>query len=89
MIGALFSLFLRPRLGWWLLFLLLSLHVVGAVAVEWPLPRYRLPFDMLLAVYPWLCVVGPVMLLRSVAKRLNFSSTATAAPARPAMPRAA
>jgi hypothetical protein len=61
--GAITSLVLRPRLGWWLLFAMLCLHVGGAVAVEWPLPRYRIAFDMLLAVYPWLCVVWPGLLL--------------------------
>jgi hypothetical protein len=87
--GALISLALRPRVGWWLLFGLLVLHIVGAVAVEWPLPRYRLPFDMLLAVYPWLCVLGPAILLRSVAKRIISASTVTDAPAQPSLPAAA
>ena len=63
------SLLLRPRLGWWLLFGLLALHIVGAMAVEWPLPRYRLPFDALLAVYPWLCLVAPIAIVRSAAKK--------------------
>jgi hypothetical protein len=87
--GALMSLFLRPRLGWWVLFGLLSLHIVGAVAVEWPLPRYRLPFDMLLTVYPWLCVVGPVMILSRARQRLISGSTATVAPPSSPLPAAA
>jgi hypothetical protein len=87
--GTLISLFMQPRPGWWALFGLLSLHVVGAVAVEWPLPRYRLPFDMLLTVYPWLCVLVPALVLRRLAARLIFGSTATARPPPSAMPLAA
>jgi hypothetical protein len=87
--GALISLLMRPRPGWWVLFGLLGLHVVGAVAVEWPLPRYRLPFDMLLNVYPWLCVLAPLIILRRVVQRLTFGSTATAPPPSDSMPMAA
>jgi hypothetical protein len=87
--GALFSLLMRPRLGWWLLFGLLSLHVVGAVAVEWPLPRYRLPFDMLLTIYPWLCFLCPVLVLRRAVQRLILGSTATVAPLPQPLPTAA
>jgi hypothetical protein len=55
--GALISLLLKPRIAWWTLFCILALHIGGAMAVEWPLPRYRLPLDPLLAVYCWLCFV--------------------------------
>lgn len=87
--GALVSLLLRPRLGWWVLLGLLGLHIGGAVAVEWPLPRYRLPFDMLLAVYPWLCIGGPAALLQTVAKRVIHRSTVTATPPQPSLPQPA
>jgi hypothetical protein len=87
--GALMSLALRPRSGWWVLFGLVFMHVGGAVAVEWPLPRYRLPFDMLLGIYPWVCVVSTVTALRLLAKRIISGSTVKAAPPPPAMPAAA
>jgi hypothetical protein len=87
--GVLISLLMRPRLGWWLLFGLVGLHVVGAVAVEWPLPRYRLPFDMLLTAYPWLCGLGPMVLLSRLSRRLISGSTDTAAPPSNSLPAAA
>ncbi|HMF11854.1 MAG TPA: hypothetical protein VKE94_06090, partial [Gemmataceae bacterium] len=87
--GALMSLTLRPRSGWWVLFGLVFLHVGGAVAVEWPLPRYRLPFDTLLGIYPWLCVVGPLFILRNVATLIISGSTVKAEPPLPATPAAA
>ena len=79
-VGAVVSLAFRPRSAWCVLFGLVFLHVGGAVAVEWPLPRYRLPFDMLLGIYPWVCVVGTGRALRHLAKRIISGSTVKAAP---------
>ncbi len=87
--GALLSLFLRRRTGWWLLFGLVGLHVVGAAAVEWPLPRYRLPFDCFLAIYPWLCLTVPLQLLRRAVNRLTDHPSRITAPIPPSLPTAA